>query len=392
MNNFTQLVFAAAVCSAAVMPARAELSVTLNEFEPINLGESITLSIDELEGNGPFTYQWTNRDGEVVGSSESLTVTPTRPEVYHLVVSNETESANAYAEVVVYGVKENATFEDIALNEEKTWSGRIYDDPAQMESNFFSGGFMFTNTYMPAWLFWGGFAASARTETSFDSATYLVDQFNCVAGSGHESAGFGLVYTGMCRSEFTTLADRDGATLSGVYVSNNMYFINSATAGDAYAKPFTDGDFHKIVFTGDDPAGSPVEFYLADFTGTDHYIVRDWRWVDLSALGKVKTVTVSIESSNEMVPTYACLDDLTYADNGGISDATLDTLDARFTASGAWLEVSGAQTGTVDVYNTTGMLVASQATTSGRLSIETSALPHGVYIVAAQGATIKVVK
>ncbi|MDE6439454.1 MAG: DUF4465 domain-containing protein, partial [Bacteroidales bacterium] len=58
--------------------------------------------------------------------------------------------------------------------------------------------------------------------------------------------------------------------------------------------------------------------YLADYrseNAADHYILKEWKKVDLSSLGKVKMLTFRLISSRsneygELLPTYFCLDQL----------------------------------------------------------------------------------
>lgn len=331
---FTQISLCVAALSFAVS-AHAEIEIVLTGLEgPFHLGDVVVLN-STITPEGTYTYSWTNRAGEVLSTEATLTDTPTRPEVYKLTVSAGEETAVAYAEIPLYGVTEPANFEDNPLNADNYWAGREDGDDlgyGMIFSNFFSGGFMFSNCYMPDWYSWSFFGLSARTEKTFDSSTYAVDQFNCVSGGGHESAGFGVAYVSswMGKTQITTLADLDGAELAGVYINNNMYLYNSVTNGDAYATPFAKGSYEKVVFTADN--GNAVEFYLADYRSdneADWYVVTDWTFVDLSPLGKVTTIDVTMEGDSEMTPTYFCLDDLTYAkEEDGVGSVAIDNSDA----------------------------------------------------------------
>ncbi|HWB64128.1 MAG TPA: DUF4465 domain-containing protein, partial [Chitinophagales bacterium] len=70
-----------------------------------------------------------------------------------------------------------------------------------------------------------------------------------------------------------------------------------------------------------------VDFYLADYrfsNNTQDYIVRDWRWVDLTSLGNVDSLAFFLSSSDTgsfgmNTPAYYCIDNFTTADraNGG---------------------------------------------------------------------------
>lgn len=315
---------------AAGVNAADYLEVELDDFNAIHAGESITLSLYDVDGTAPYTYQWKNAAGDLLGSDEQLTVTLDRPSVLSLTVTDSKgTSGTAYAEVDVYGIRETADFEGIVEEGKTFWPGRVYDDPYASESKFYSGGFSFTNTFSPVMgNYCGGFMVSESTDKDFDAASYFEDQFNSVSGSAAAGKGFMLGYPSYARAEITILADEDGAELEGCDLTNNMYFYNSAAVGDSFSKPFAKGDFHTVIFTGDN--GKTVSFNLADFRDNDaskHFILNEWRHCDLSPLGKVKQITVSIQSSNEFVPTYFCMDNLKYADTGSVESISSDNDD-----------------------------------------------------------------
>jgi hypothetical protein len=67
---------------------------------------------------------------------------------------------------------------------------------------------------------------------------------------------------------------------------------------------------------------SVVNFYLADYRFADNskdYIIKNWRWVDLSKIGSFDSLTFSFASSDTFggfginTPTYFCIDNLTYS-------------------------------------------------------------------------------
>lgn len=383
-----KIILNAVMASAVAMGASAaELEVELDDFNDIMLGESVTLDVWEVDGKAPYTYEWRDGRGTVVGTDKSITVTPDRAQIYVLTVTDAAgDSGKAYAEVKVYGNRDAATFDDCGLAPNSFWAGRPTSSPYGDSSNFFSGSFMFTNTYMPSYKTWGGFGYSTSTNKVFDNANYYEDQFNAVTGGGHNSPGFAVVYPYGFRTEITPLAAKDGAVLQGVYLTNNMYFYSSATSGDSFSKPFAEGDYHKITFTGDDPQGSPVEFYLADYRSADEasrYIVSDWRFCDLTALGKVTKVKISIQSSNDFIPAYACLDNLTYYDptSGLNSVEASKAVNVTLLHGGEAVAVSGINGAfAVRIYSISGTMVAS-ANCTGESAVNISHLPSGMYVV-----------
>ncbi|MDE7407140.1 MAG: DUF4465 domain-containing protein, partial [Muribaculaceae bacterium] len=353
---------------AAIGGMAAELEVELDDIDDVMLGEPVTISVWDVDGKAPYTYEWRDGAGALIGTGESLTVTPQRAQVYMLTVTDaDGNTGTAYAEVKVYGSLAAATFDDCGLSDNSYWAGRPTSSPYGVSSNFFSGSFMFTNTNMPAYKTWGGFSCSTSTANTFDNSNYYDGQFNAVTGSGYESRGFAVVYPYGFRTEITPLASKEGAVLKGVYLTNNMYFYSSAVSGDGFTKPFTEGDYHKIVFTGDDPDGEAVEFYLADYRSADEasrYVLTDWRFCDLSPLGKVTKVKVSLQSSNSFIPAYACLDNMMYKDDtSGMETVDIaDAVNVRVLYGRDAMAVSGIDGAyTVWTYSLGGAMVTSAA-------------------------------
>lgn len=221
-----------------------------------------------------------------------------------------------------------ATFEGLIAAGETYYAG----DPEGGYSDITSGGFSFTNFFydMETYTYWGGFGISESTSTAFDAANYVTDQFNSVPGGAYQGTGFAVAYSGIVpyinKTEITILANEDGAYLDGCYITNNMYLYSSVTQGDGYSDPFSEGDYAELTFTGDN--GNTVVFPVADYRSADpadHYVLTAWTFCDLKPLGKVKTVSITMTASNDFVPGYFCMDNLTYAaDQTGIENISSD--------------------------------------------------------------------
>ena len=89
------------------------------------------------------------------------------------------------------------------------------------------------------------------------------------------------------------------------------------TGGDTFAKKFGKGDWFKLTITGYDANNNVTgtkEFYLADLRDeTTAYIIKDWRYVDLSCLGKVAKIGFALSSTDNgdygmNTPAYFCFD------------------------------------------------------------------------------------
>jgi hypothetical protein len=83
-----------------------------------------------------------------------------------------------------------------------------------------------------------------------------------------------------------------------------------------------DPDWFKVTVAGISETGDTtgiINFFLADFTGENNYIVNDWRWLDLSSLGEITKLRFSLSSSDigawgMNTPAYFCIDQLNHQD------------------------------------------------------------------------------
>ena len=210
-----------------------------------------------------------------------------------------------------------ATFEDVMDITEPVDGHMSVGTEDDDEREFFtSGDFAFASGCMSDWDYWYWFGYANRTETKYES---LDDQWNNVVGGGHDgSATYGVAFAaefnGPCYATLLT----EPAVVPGFYITNSSYAYNSMTGGDSFAKKFEKGDWFKLTITGydaDDEVTGTKEYYLADLRDpAKAYIINDWRYVDLSGLGKVAKIGFELSSSDTgaygmNTPAYFCFDD-----------------------------------------------------------------------------------
>lgn len=216
------------------------------------------------------------------------------------------------SEVVV--TVDKADFEDVALGPNGYWQGEEGDN------EMYSGGWLFTNYYSS--YFWGGFTASNHTDLT---QTGMNAQYTAATGTGYDgSAQYAVAYAMGSPTEVSA-ADGTTRTLTGCYVTNNLWAYLNMRDGDYTASPFggtngTDPDWFKLTATGKNANGQVVgtlDFYLADYrfdNSDEDYILNTWEWFDLSPLGEVASVSFSLSSSKNnsygmITPAYFCMDD-----------------------------------------------------------------------------------
>ncbi|MCC7183338.1 MAG: DUF4465 domain-containing protein [Rhodocyclaceae bacterium] len=213
-----------------------------------------------------------------------------------------------------------STFEDLGLPGPE--SHYVPDTTTSGAFPFVSGAATFNHDYtnfgFPGCC-WSGWVYSNHTDTS---SAGFDNQYSAFAGSGHGgSANYAVAFVGP--SDITLTAP---TTVGGAYFTNTTYAALSMRDGDGFAKKFggasgNDPDYFKLTISGFDGAQDKgqVDFFLADFRFDDHgqdYIVKDWTFVDLSALGQVSRLSFQLTSSDSgpwgmNTPAYFAMDNLT---------------------------------------------------------------------------------
>ena len=211
-----------------------------------------------------------------------------------------------------------ATFEDVQLGSNGIWQ------PPIGSNEMSSGGWLFTNNTQNG--YWGGFTASNRTDLS---QTGLNAQYTAASGCGYDgSTQYAVAYTMGVQTDVYA-ADGQSHTVTGCYVTNNLWTYQDILQGGYGEQPYggptgNDPDWFKVTATGKNASGQTVgtlDFYLADYrfaNNEEDYVLNTWEWFDLSPLGDVATISFSLSSSrgsgyNMITPAYFCMDNF----NGG---------------------------------------------------------------------------
>ncbi len=321
--------------------APATLAIDLaHPFDAIETGASTTLEAEVTGGLEPYTYEWRDQMNNVLGTDATVTVTPEYTYGYKLTVTSaDGQTAVAKTGVYVLGAPVTATFEDNYLPEESYFSGDNDDDV------FYSGSYAFHVADYGGW--WFGFGMSNQTSTAFNG---LDDQFHGAVGSGNNgSATYCVAYPSGTSIDVTN--NLDGEQLTGMYITNSAYAYSSMLNGDAIAKKFEQGDWFKLTITGYNESKAvtgTVEAYLADLRSentADHYILNEWKWVDLSPLGVVSSVKFVLSSSDVgqwgmNTPGYVCVDDFN-SPNPGTSTGVNNVNAGKQVATVKYVNIAG---------------------------------------------------
>lgn len=235
-------------------------------------------------------------------------------------------SALALSFSIITSAQSVADFENLTLPPNTFfWDGQ--SNP--LGFSFQSGAALFPNYFDTAFGgFWTqGWAYSTVNDSSTAGFTNL---FATRAYTGF--GGSGNYALGQQGSKIQLLGPAAGKIASGFYVSNTTYAYLSMRDGDAFAKKFggstgNDPDFFLLQISGwfqGQPTTDTVDFYLADFRFHDNnldYIVGDWTWVDLTALGNVDSLQFDLSSSDNAggwmnTPAFFAIDNFTTSNSG----------------------------------------------------------------------------
>ncbi len=165
---------------------------------------------------------------------------------------------------------------------------------------------------------------SNMTDTTTGDFT---NQHSAVTGGGaNGSSNYAIANFGTPVVTFSS-----AVILQGAYFTNTTFAALTMINGDAFgfSKKFggasgNDADYFSLSIIGKDAGGATtgsIDFMLADYRFADNsqdYVVTDWRWVDLSALGSVSSLQFALASSDTgafgiNTPAYFALDSLTVA-------------------------------------------------------------------------------
>ncbi|MCX6199316.1 MAG: DUF4465 domain-containing protein, partial [Bacteroidetes bacterium] len=210
-----------------------------------------------------------------------------------------------------------STFENLSLASDTFWNG------SDLSGGFNSGLASFPNSYSGG--YWSGFTYTNKKDSTTSGSA---NQYSAITGSGYNGSSNYAVANEYGNAKIRLTANAGGKSVKGFYVTNATYAYMSMKNGDMFAKKFggangTDPDWFRLTVKGwfnGTLKNQSVQFYLADFRaadGTQDYIVRDWRWIDLQTLGNVDSIMFQLESTDTAGgfgmnnPAYFALDNFT---------------------------------------------------------------------------------
>lgn len=250
----------------------------------------------------------------------------------------------------------------------------------------------------PNFVAWSGWAISSMTDSLTPGFS---NQYSVISGTGYDfSSNYAVAYvTG--ESKIKLLGEAEGRPVRGFYINNSTYAYYSMLEGDSYAKRFggesgNDPDFFLLTlkkYHEGELSADSINFYLADYRFDDNsldYIIKDWEFVDLQALGNIDSLSFTLSSSDNgtfgmNTPAYFCIDNFTTKDlQTSINDIeSVATLSAYPNPTSNILNVNLPLQGSysLKIYNAQGQVLSVHNGNSKNISIDVSHLPNGGYFV-----------
>ena len=282
-----------------------------------------------------------------------------------------------------------ATFEDLGL------AANSFDNNAGSSGQFVDAGDSFNNDFTNEdGGLWSGWTISSTTDTTTPGFT---NQYSAITGLGADgSPTYAVAFPFDSAADpfhpadsFVNLAS--GTSPMSIQVTNTTYAYLSMLNGDSFEGKFGPGDFFLLTvagYTGPEGTGTKVgevDFYLANFMGSNDTIVNTWQTVNLSSLAGAASLQFGLESSmNDPIfgldtPAYVAVDNLTVATSarttGAVSGVVYNDLnDDGVQDNGE----GGLQNWVVQLYNGSTLVATSSPTDSnGNYSI--SGVAPGTY-------------
>lgn len=286
-------------------------------------GGKVTLAARVLYGGAwPVEFVWKTKDGTKLGEGLSIETDGLKAACMVDLEAKDAFGNVTMLEVQVMKQPDNLLvggFEEKELNEKLGGSNKQWKGPKDGKVSYFSTG-SFTLPMHSNVGYYSGYVVSNDESTEWDGNTKL-DARSAAGHGANGTTNYSVAYLptwGGAVEPIAVQAGAEGIEVPGVYVTNTGWTYESVLNGSGGfgggSDKFVKGNSYKVTVTADN--GKQVTAYLADYTSADvsqHYALTEWAWVDLSSLGKVRTLSFSVEAKcgkSDFFPMYVAIDEL----------------------------------------------------------------------------------
>lgn len=272
------------------------------------------------------TYRWSDASGAILSDERDLTFIPAEMKDYALTFEVYNSLGSDKYDVSIT-VLLKAGFGDLDNFSTKK-SSVLALVPDTLPGAFRWNGLEFLNVVNADTSMWGGFAFSNRTSTSSTISNSVIGTAYATSSASSSSSdksymavnaeqGLGLISFGRAYSPKSIDIVNDNF----IYLASKFGYT-AITGGDTVAvPPATAGDYYTAVVEGLDASGSATgaraEYKLldCDYDNPAKYFRNSaWTTVDLTGIGRVYGLRLSVETSLTQFPQLMCIDNLRLQD------------------------------------------------------------------------------
>ena len=228
--------------------------------------------------------------------------------------------------------------------------------------------------------YWSAFAYSDQTDlTTADWTNYSA--YANPAGGADASSNYVIAYTFTGDSViFDNLVHIDS-----VKITNSVWAYHYMNGSDGSGSgTYGADDYFKLSITGISDSGSytgTVDFYLADFTNGNSYIIDNWTNVNLSDLGNVKGLKFSLSALDTWTPYYFCMDNLTYSDAVSVKNIDNEVVSVYPNPAKSIVNITNVLNSNITVSDISGKIIFSKNNCSETEKINLSDKSDGIYFI-----------
>jgi hypothetical protein len=394
------------------------------EFETImayDITETIIVSMEghfsDVDDTENFTY-------EVIGSSNANVANASFNEndlhielgepgqtTITIKATNAERSVNAKIIVGAYpeitGDYNVADFENLGLEADSYWNG------STGEGQFTTGNAIFKNSYNAEYGSWSDWA---YTNMADDTTVGYANQYSAITAQGFEpvvseGSTYGVSYPSNWGATTIKFDDDKAHLVKGFYTTNSTYAALAMKNGDAFSKKFggangNDPDWFKLSIWGhhNGEQTDTIDFYLADYRFNDNemdYIIETWQWVELTSLGYVDSLQMSLSSSDNgqwgmNTPNYYCADNFYVgAAEVGIQESIASIKVNAYpnpTQNSVTLQIGSNEIYNVTLMDYTGKIISQISNVVNGQVVNLSGYTNGLYILQLQSGNETITK
>jgi len=241
-----------------------------------------------------------------------------------------------------------------------------------------------------AYDYWNGFAYSNQTDLTTASYTNY-SAYSPNGGGANGSSNYCFVYTYASDTMSFDLLGLVGT----MQIANSVWGYRYMTGTDGVGTgTYETGDFLKLTITAvlddngtlgddsDDTLGNSINFYLADFTNGNSYIIDDWTNVDLLSLGEVWGLKFQLSSSDTMTPFYFAMDNISFGPAASINDTDFNnSINIYPNPTSKFITIDNLNNASITINDINGRVVLEEKNYSSNTKINLQNINKGIYFV-----------